>query len=67
MNRDGIIGTIIIVSVLTFALWMSSLSEDSADKQCNEMIALAQTRSDTLIVYGMKPESKFTSCADRLR
>ncbi len=43
------------------------LREEDANKTCVEMIALAQTRSDTLIVYGMKPGSKFETCADRLR
>ncbi len=42
------------------------VTEKLANSQCKEMMALAQTRSDTLTVYTMKPNT-YTTCAQRLR
>lgn len=55
-----------IVVILALIIWVTILSEKEADRQCHEMINMAQTRSDSLVVYGMKPYTKYITCYDRL-
>ncbi len=67
MKIGDVIASVLLVAFLGFVIYAAFSNEQAANATCEEMIALAQTRSDTLIVYGMKPGSKFETCADRLR
>ncbi len=67
MKISEVIAVIFGAMFVSFVVFAVYASERQANTTCEEMIALAQTRSDTLIVYGMKPGSKFETCADRLR
>lgn len=65
---DGFDFFLACVGVIAFVLILALAFNESEDatKTCQEMMSKAQTRTDSLIVYGMKPQSKFTTCADRL-
>ena len=59
--------SIFMILFIAFAIWASVAAHNEGEDTCREMIAQAKTRTDSLIVFGMKPSSKFTTCADRLR
>ena len=55
-----------LIVIVALSIWAAVIMKKEGYKQCEQMIALAQTRADTLTVYGMKPHAKYVTCYDRL-
>jgi hypothetical protein len=65
--KDEVFFICFVIIFLVVVVYIKILSEKYANKECRVMLALARTHSDTLTVYTMKPNSNFTTCAERLR
>lgn len=71
-SRHGLTPIEVVIVVIMLAVLVGigvgllTPVRDRVRERCHAMLAMARTAGDSLLVYTAKPESKYTTCADRL-
>jgi hypothetical protein len=62
MNNSIKVDVILLICSVVFVLILFKVINKKADGECKKLLSMAQTRTDTLTVYGMKPYNQFSTC-----